>query len=177
MSFPVDAGRACIIGRRPRRLQAPAAAHGYNCRHRLRSHPFRCRALRLIHHSNHFLHDCRQQVQVRAIAPGVTFRVETADDSFETKAVMNASGRWSNLSTHHLDETQPKRLGAKAHFRECDPPGTVDLYFFDGGYCGVQPVATDVVNVCAMVEAGVATSLDEIFVAQVGTVLVSGAEA
>src|SRR3954464_2836651 len=107
--------------------------------------------------------DCRQQVQVRAIAPGVTFRVETADESFETKAVMNASGRWSNLRPHHMDETQPKRLGAKAHFRECDPPGTVDLYFFDGGYCGVQPVGPDVVNVCAMVETWTATSLDEIF--------------
>ena len=107
--------------------------------------------------------DCRQQTQVRAIRSGATFRVETTDDSFEAKAVMNASGRWSNLSTYHLDNTQPKRLGAKAHFRECDPAASVDLYFFEGGYCGVQPVASDIVNVCAMVEAGTATSLDEIF--------------
>src|SRR3982751_2105725 len=64
--------------------------------------------------------ECRQQVQVRGIKAGPRFRVETEDESFEAKAVMNASGRWSNLSTHDLDASQPKRLGAKAHFREAD---------------------------------------------------------
>jgi flavin-dependent dehydrogenase len=106
--------------------------------------------------------DCRQQVQVQTIESGSSFRVETTNGSFEAKAVMNATGRWSNLSSHQPDNSQPKRLGAKAHFRECDPPASVDLYFFEGGYCGVQTVAKDVINVCAMVEARFATSLDEI---------------
>src|SRR4051794_14967155 len=44
--------------------------------------------------------ECRQQVQVRGINPGSKFRVETKDEFFEAKAVMNASGRWSNLGTH-----------------------------------------------------------------------------
>src|SRR3954471_240909 len=35
--------------------------------------------------------ECRQQAQVRRIIPGPTFRVETADESFEAKAVMNAA--------------------------------------------------------------------------------------
>ena len=34
-----------------------------------------------------------------------------------------------------------KWLGIKAHFAEAHRPRpSVDLYFFDGGYCGVQPV-------------------------------------
>ena len=37
------------------------------------------------------------------------------------------------------------------------------MYFFEDGYCGVQPVAADVVNACAMVRSDCATSLDEVF--------------
>ena len=33
-----------------------------------------------------------------------------------------------------------KWLGLKGHFAESSAPASVDLYFFDGGYCGVQPV-------------------------------------
>jgi flavin-dependent dehydrogenase len=50
------------------------------------------------------------------------------------------------------------------------PPASVDLYFFDGGYCGVQPVdlgdgaeRSGRVNACAMVRADVATTLPEVF--------------
>jgi flavin-dependent dehydrogenase len=45
----------------------------------------------------------------------------------------------------------------------------VDLYFFSGGYCGVQPVTEPVngskaiINACAMVKADVATELNQIF--------------
>jgi flavin-dependent dehydrogenase len=45
----------------------------------------------------------------------------------------------------------------------------VDLYFFDGGYCGVQPVDlkgggdSGRVNACAMVCADVASTLREVF--------------
>jgi 2-polyprenyl-6-methoxyphenol hydroxylase-like FAD-dependent oxidoreductase len=37
------------------------------------------------------------------------------------------------------------------------------LYFFDGGYCGVQPIAPGIVNACAMVRSDRATTLDEVF--------------
>jgi flavin-dependent dehydrogenase len=107
--------------------------------------------------------DCRQQVQVRSINRGSTFLVETDGEPFVARAILNATGRWSNLSPHdNGQDSHPKRLGAKAHFREDDPPDSVDLYFFDGGYCGVQPVAKNVINVCAVVDATVATSLEEI---------------
>ena len=33
-----------------------------------------------------------------------------------------------------------KWLGVKAHFAEPPSEPSVDLYFFEGGYCGVQPV-------------------------------------
>jgi len=58
----------------------------------------------------------------------------------------------------------------KAHFSEPDPHPSVDLYFFDGGYCGVQPVtlagtnpSEGRVNACAMVRSDIARSLPEIF--------------
>lgn len=106
--------------------------------------------------------ECRQQVNVQRVEAGRHFRIDTSGGSFEAKAVINATGRWSNLSTHEQRSSQPKQLGAKAHFREADPPSSVDLYFFEGGYCGVQPVAKNVINVCAVVEARVATSLEEV---------------
>jgi len=106
--------------------------------------------------------ECRQQVRVQRIETEQLFRIKTPNESFEAKAVINATGRWSNLRAHDQRSSLPKQLGAKAHFREADPTASVDLYFFEGGYCGVQPVARDVVNVCAVVEASVATSLDEI---------------
>ena len=43
------------------------------------------------------------------------------------------------------------------------PSRSTDLYFFEHGYCGVQPVADDVVNACAMVRSDRATSLEEVF--------------
>ena len=106
--------------------------------------------------------ECRQQANVQRIEAAGHFRIDTSGGSLETKAVINATGRWSNLSTHEQRSSQPKQLGAKAHFREADPSPSVDLYFFAGGYCGVQPVAKDLINVCAVVEARVATSLEEV---------------
>jgi 2-polyprenyl-6-methoxyphenol hydroxylase-like FAD-dependent oxidoreductase len=86
---------------------------------------------------------------------------------------MNATGRWSNLSAgvRTQDSFGKKWLGVKAHFEEHDPAVSVDLYFFEGGYCGVQPTrlaadegsGTCRINVCAMVQADVAGNLQEVF--------------
>jgi menaquinone-9 beta-reductase len=120
--------------------------------------------------------DARQQVTVQSVAGGGPFRVKTASEEFEARALINATGRWSNLnrSSEENGGGQEKWLGVKAHFtepisgRRREP--SVDLYFFDGGYCGVQPVdvpdegsATVRVNASAMVRADVATSLPEVF--------------
>jgi flavin-dependent dehydrogenase len=68
-------------------------------------------------------------------------------------------------------KAEPERwIGLKAHFAEPSPNPSVDLYFFDGGYCGVQPVEVNDahsgngrVNACAMVRADVASTLPDVF--------------
>ncbi|HMK23329.1 MAG TPA: FAD-dependent oxidoreductase [Terriglobales bacterium] len=98
------------------------------------------------------------------------FTLFTSAGDFRAHALIDASGRWSNLRSHgnHLDGK--KWLGVKAHYAEENPHPSVDLYFFDGGYCGVQPVRLaeapegDLhVNACAMVRSDVARTLPEIW--------------
>lgn len=110
-----------------------------------------------------------QQVTVQGVRGAVAFVVSTSAGDFETRAVVNASGRWSNLNPAPPSEGRPRWIGVKAHFEEASPPPSVDLYFFDGGYCGVQPVDLREdsrhgrVNACAMVRADVASTLEEVF--------------
>jgi flavin-dependent dehydrogenase len=54
-------------------------------------------------------------------------------------------------------------MGIKAHFDEENPSLSTDLYFFDGGYCGVQPARDGQVNACAVVRSDRARSLPEVF--------------
>ena len=109
--------------------------------------------------------DARQQQSVHSITGGGHFIVSTETDRFEAKSVINASGRWSNLSTAKLDTngSAAKWLGLKAHFSEPLISTSVDLYFFEGGYCGVQPLGEKHINVCAMVRSDVANSLAQVF--------------
>jgi menaquinone-9 beta-reductase len=126
--------------------------------------------------------DARQQVTVQSVAGTGPFQVVTTAGEFEGKSLVNASGRWSNLKLPPASGTREgihevarneKWLGIKAHFAEeatdfeyATP--SVDLYFFDGGYCGVQPVqvrdenSVRRVNASAMVRADVATNLGEV---------------
>ena len=113
-----------------------------------------------------------QQSITQSIKGDGPFQISTTKGSFETQAVINASGRWSNLKTESNQNHHPKWLGLKAHFAESDAAPSVDLYFFEGGYCGVQPVnlqsepehlINNRINVCAMVRADVATTLAEVF--------------
>jgi menaquinone-9 beta-reductase len=116
--------------------------------------------------------DCRQQVVAQAISGTGPFVVTTSVGKFEGRALINASGRWSNLNLGATNppKTPVKWLGLKGHFAESPTLPSVDLYFLDGGYCGVQRVilmeggeATERVNVCAMVRADVASTLTEVF--------------
>ncbi len=116
--------------------------------------------------------ETRQQTTVRAITGTGPFRVSTSAGDFDARGLVNASGRWSNLNSAHAEHGQPREkwLGLKAHFAEPSPKASVDLYFFEGGYCGVQPVdlretrpESRRVNACAMVRAGVASTLSEVF--------------
>lgn len=92
------------------------------------------------------------------------FTVNTADQAFTARAVVNATGRWSQL-TRFSSPGQSKWIGLKAHFSEAAPPDSVDLYFFPGGYCGVEKVGKEAVNAAAMAQAHVARSLQEVFAA------------
>ena len=105
---------------------------------------------------------------VENISGTSAFLIATQDNKFEARSVINASGRWSNFARKELP-AGPKWLGLKAHYLEPQPVRSVDLYFFEHGYCGVQPVACredaggHVINACAMVRADVASSLTEVF--------------
>jgi menaquinone-9 beta-reductase len=112
--------------------------------------------------------EVRIQTTVQSISGTGPFLVQTSKDEFAARAAINASGRWSNLTAAPIANPQ-KWLGIKAHFAEVAPAPSVDLYFFEGGYCGVQPVAVrgddcshGRVNAAAMVRAAVASSLPQI---------------
>jgi menaquinone-9 beta-reductase len=113
------------------------------------------------------------ETTVDRIAGEGPFTLSTSAGDFQAHAVIDASGRWSNLraqSTSGNPNAGNKWLGLKAHYDEPNPHLSVDLYFFEGGYCGVQPVAVTSapvgehrVNACAMVRSDVARTLPEVF--------------
>ncbi len=115
--------------------------------------------------------DCRQQITVEKVQHcGKSFCVSTSCGPLEARCIIDASGRWSKL--RHDDQarlqtrTKAIWLGLKAHFAaEVDrrEHAVTELYFFDGGYCGVQPAGRDRINVCAMVSADRATRMEEVF--------------
>lgn len=115
--------------------------------------------------------ETRQQASAYSVLGAGPFLVRTSLGDFDTRAVVNASGRWSSLKPAACNPGQPrgKWIGVKAHFSESSASQSVDLYFFDGGYCGVQPVALRTqgdgprINVCAMVRADVASRLPQVF--------------
>lgn len=112
----------------------------------------------------------RDTCVVQSVEGTGPFRLTTQSESFEARAFINATGRWSIFTSPatraRLNQEKDRWIGLKAHFRELSAPPSVDLYFFDGGYCGVQPVSSQngsatVVNACAMVRADVATDLHQ----------------
>lgn len=103
-----------------------------------------------------------EQVKVQEIRGNGPFVVRTSAGEIQARAVVNASGRWSNLHRSRTANGGTKWIGLKAHYAEALPSISVDLYFFSGGYCGVQPVDEARVNACAMVRADVATTLPEV---------------
>jgi geranylgeranyl reductase family protein len=105
----------------------------------------------------------QEEMVVQSVEEGPVFNVRTAAKTFTARAVVNASGRWSKLTQVPAAKNGDKWIGLKAHFTENAPSQSVDLYFFRGGYCGVQPVGPDTVNACTMVRASEAKSLEEVF--------------
>jgi len=104
--------------------------------------------------------ELHQQQSIGSFEGGGPFVVRAAED-FSSRFAIDASGRWSRLRPQPTP-SGVKTLGFKAHFHEDGPPPSTDLYFFDGGYCGVQPVSQNAVNAAALVRADRAGSLEEI---------------
>ena len=107
--------------------------------------------------------NARSGCEVRAIDGNGPFQLDTSEGDITASSVIVAAGRWSRFTTRIPASRGPKWIGLKAHFHEPQPPRSTDLYFFDHGYCGVQSVADDMVNACAMVRSDRATSLEEVF--------------
>lgn len=115
--------------------------------------------------------NARLETTVEAVTGSGPFILRTQAEELQARAVINASGRWSNLNPARSDpgpDRTEKWLGFKAHYFEPSPDLSVDLYFFEGGYCGVQPVELagareDRINVCAMVRSDIARSLPDVF--------------
>ncbi|SRR6266496_1632069 len=95
------------------------------------------------------------------------FRIQTSAGDFLARVVINASGRWSNLNLAVANIRGSRWLGLKAHFHAPLTERSVDLYFFDGGYCGVLPVhgpdGALLINACALFRTGVTTTFADIF--------------
>ncbi len=114
--------------------------------------------------------DAREGRTVQAVEGEGPFAVTTTDGVFHARSIVNAAGRWSFLTSFdtRTRASGERWIGVKRHFRETNPSTSVDLYFFDGGYCGVQPVSScaangaGIVNASAMVRADVATDLKDV---------------
>ena len=98
--------------------------------------------------------------QIRGDGP---FEIAIGPQTVSSRAVLVAAGRWSQFTPDRAVPSGPKWIGLKCHFQESNPSVSTDLYFFDHGYCGVEPMSPDTVNACAMVRSDCATSLDEVF--------------
>jgi flavin-dependent dehydrogenase len=115
--------------------------------------------------ANHFGVTAVQKAAVRKVGGRGPFRVETNAGEYSGRALINASGRWSNLNPAYEGDKSARWMGLKTHCRGEMEPG-VDLYFFRSGYCGVQPVrgpdGAMLLNVCALLQPKAANSLDEL---------------
>jgi len=104
---------------------------------------------------------------VKSIEGNGPFRITAGKEVFEAEVVIYASGRWSSFTSPEVRarNSKEKWIGIKAHFYEGSAAPSTDLYFFDGGYCGVQPVSAAAhgsgtrINACAVVRADVGNTL------------------
>ncbi|HEU5399870.1 MAG TPA: FAD-dependent oxidoreductase [Terriglobales bacterium] len=102
--------------------------------------------------------DCRVD-RVSGIVPGNKEFLIRASSGYRARTVINATGRWSRLTTRTTPEPW---IGLKAHFAG-ETDDVVDLYFWRTGYCGIQAVAPGLLNACALVRQGTAKDLPDVF--------------
>ncbi|MGH9514103.1 MAG: NAD(P)/FAD-dependent oxidoreductase [Terriglobales bacterium] len=110
--------------------------------------------------------EAHAETVVKSIEGNGPFRIIAGNQVFAAQALINASGRWSSFTSPEVRarNSREKWIGIKAHFYEDAADPSTDLYFFDGGYCGVQLVTSATnnsgarINACAMVRADVANA-------------------
>ena len=107
--------------------------------------------------------DCRDNSEVTKVEGFGPFQLQSTTGAISARAAIIAAGRWSQFTSDRALPPGPKWIGIKAHFTESTPNLTTDLYFFNHGYCGVQPVAKGIINACAMVRSDRAKTLPQIF--------------
>ena len=90
------------------------------------------------------------------------FLILTETGQSRARAVIDASGRWSRLR-RLKPVVDDNWIGLKGHFYEAEQSNFCDLYFFQGGYCGIQPLGDGRVNAAAMVKPEIARTLSEVF--------------
>jgi flavin-dependent dehydrogenase len=103
--------------------------------------------------------DCRIDRVAEVVREDSEFLIRSASAEYRARTVINATGRWSRLTTRTAGQPW---VGLKAHFAG-ETDDTVDLYFCKNGYCGIQPVSPGVLNACALVRQGAAKDLSEVF--------------
>jgi flavin-dependent dehydrogenase len=91
-----------------------------------------------------------------------SFTIITESEEVQARAVVDASGRWSKLRRVRPAGSD-NWIGLKGHFCETGGSQSCDLYFFEGGYCGIQPLGNGRVNAAAMVRPDVARTLAGVF--------------
>jgi flavin-dependent dehydrogenase len=104
--------------------------------------------------------DCRIDRAAEIVPVNGGFLIK-ASQTYGARHVINATGRWSRLTTR---TTRQPWIGLKAHFA-AETDESVDLYFWKHGYCGVQTVAPGILNACALVRQGTAKDLSSVFAA------------
>ena len=107
--------------------------------------------------------DTQPDCEVFTVEGEGPFTLLTSCGTYVARALIVAAGRWSQFTSDRSLPAGPKWIGVKAHFRAPQTPASTDLYFFEHGYCGVQPIGDGMVNACAMVRSDVATSLEGVF--------------
>jgi flavin-dependent dehydrogenase len=89
---------------------------------------------------------CLEKTRVRGWQKQDKFCVQTAKGEFQSPGLIEASGR---SNTH---QNKARFLGLKTHWHNLDlQEGVTELHVFEGGYCGLVRVESDLTNVCLLV--------------------------
>ncbi len=78
------------------------------------------------------------------------------------RSLVIACGRWWRIEGLDSPAAQDRKeavghwLGVKAHFRGIEPRSAVEMFYFQGGYCGLAPVEDGLYNACCLVHRGLA---------------------